>query len=99
MCCFCKNYANYPAHNYAGCGCDYNSGCVKPIKNQCFCGYLQNGWGRNFSPCQNYTSGAGGCQSKCSCGCKCCNPKPKCQQKCPNSNLLKIKLEGIIKFC
>ncbi len=99
MCCFCKNYANFSATNYAGCGCNYNSGCVKPIKNQCCYGYLQNGWGKNCCPCQNSYSGAKNYPNKCGFSCKCCDPKPKCQQKCQNSSLLKIKLEGIIKFC
>jgi len=82
MCCFCKKSATYsPQLPY----CDYNSGCVKPIKSQCCCGgYIQNGWGQNCGSSSRCGSGANS-YSPCGCGCKC--NKPKCQPKCDNSSL------------
>lgn len=95
MCCFCKKPMPYSPQNW---GYPPTCDCVKPSKNQCLCGgYLQNGWGKYYS-CPNCISGAKVYQP-CGCKCRCGTTKPKCQQKCDNSSLLKIKLEGIIKFC
>ena len=97
MCCFCNKSANYSTQ-YSGCygGCNTNLGCVKPIQNQCYCdGYLQNGWGKDCGSSSNCFPGS---SNKWACGCNCKCNKPKCQQNC-NNGMMKIKLEGIIKFC